>query len=96
MEHDGPKRTLENRTTQRTNSLGEFSGISPSRQALECYLDAYHDYVAAIRLNRTKATYYSCRQALLVPEFFWKAVYNTEAGFNFFHIKIVPNSWDKI
>ena len=30
-------------------------------QAMGQYVDAYHDYVSAIRLNNRKCTYFSCR-----------------------------------
>lgn len=48
------------------------------QQALGLFMDAYHDYVSAIRLNRMKAIYFSCRWAelklikeLLTSPSFW-------------------------
>ena len=35
-------------------------------QAMGEHMDAYHDYVSAIRLNRTKCAYFSCRYSVII------------------------------
>ncbi|CAN0029081.1 unnamed protein product, partial [Ectocarpus sp. 8 AP-2014] len=43
-----------------------FAARANCKQAMGKFVDAYHDYVSAIRLNASKCTYFSCRGLCLI------------------------------
>ncbi|CAN0290663.1 unnamed protein product, partial [Ectocarpus sp. 12 AP-2014] len=43
-----------------------FAARANCKQAMGEFVDAYHDYVSAIRLNASKCTYFSCRGLCLI------------------------------
>ncbi|CAM9223973.1 unnamed protein product [Hapterophycus canaliculatus] len=50
----------------RTDCPHYFFARANCLQAVGRHVDAYHDYVSAISLNRTKCTYFSCRGLCLI------------------------------
>lgn len=52
-------------TTTAVPHPNEYCRAPRFPQAMDRHVDAYHDYVSAIRLNRTKCTYFSCRYCLI-------------------------------